>query len=88
MMACLVNLPVDSVSMTESTMIIPWTFQASALGVPSPDSALTAFGQQPVDQMALGLIAQFLLELGKGFAFIGRQYHLEVAGSNSNGGRQ
>lgn len=27
-------------------------------------------------------ITQFLLELGKGFAFIGRQYHLEVAGND------
>ena len=27
-------------------------------------------------------MTQFLLELGKGFAFIGRQYHLEVAGND------
>lgn len=36
-------------------------------------------------ELELGLlehIQQFMLELGKGFAFIGRQYHLEIAGDD------
>ncbi|WP_304082022.1 PDDEXK nuclease domain-containing protein [Maridesulfovibrio ferrireducens] len=32
--------------------------------------------------LILGHITKFLLELGKGFAFVGKQYHLEVGESD------
>ena len=35
--------------------------------------------EQEIEQGLIGHIQHFLLELGKGFAFLGRQYHLEVS---------
>jgi hypothetical protein len=40
------------------------------------------FNERDVELQLTQHITQFLLELGKGFAFIGRQYHVEVAGND------
>ncbi|MFV0555073.1 MAG: YhcG family protein [Mangrovibacterium sp.] len=36
------------------------------------------YNERDVEQQLIEHITKFLLELGKGFAFVGRQYHLEV----------
>ena len=40
------------------------------------------FKEKEVEDQLTENIVKFLLELGKGFAFIGRQYHLEVGGQD------
>ena len=37
------------------------------------------YHEKDIENQLINHITKFLLELGKGFAFIGRQYHLEVA---------
>lgn len=36
------------------------------------------YHEKDIENQLVGQITKFLLELGKGFAFIGRQYHLQV----------
>jgi len=36
------------------------------------------FHEKDIEKQLLGHITKFLLELGKGFAFVGQQYHLEI----------
>ena len=36
------------------------------------------FNERDIEKQMLVHIEKFLLELGKGFAFIGRQFHLQV----------
>lgn len=38
-------------------------------------------GEAEVEQQLIEHIQKFLLELGQGFAFVGRQVHLEVGGT-------
>jgi predicted nuclease of restriction endonuclease-like (RecB) superfamily len=38
--------------------------------------------EREVEQALIDHIARFMLELGKGFAFVGKQYHLEVGGDD------
>jgi predicted nuclease of restriction endonuclease-like (RecB) superfamily len=52
----------------------PYAFDFMAMTAP--------FNERDVERQLTQHITQFLLELGKGFAFIGRQYHLEVAGND------
>ncbi len=40
------------------------------------------YNELDVEKKLVENISKFLLELGKGFAFIGRQYHLEIDGSD------
>jgi predicted nuclease of restriction endonuclease-like (RecB) superfamily len=40
------------------------------------------FKEKELEDQLTQNIVKFLLELGKGFAFIGRQYHLEVGGQD------
>ena len=40
------------------------------------------YKEKDLEEQLVKHITQFLLELGAGFAFIGRQYHLEVAGDD------
>jgi hypothetical protein len=37
------------------------------------------FNERDIENQLVDNISKFLLELGKGFAFVGKQYHLEVA---------
>lgn len=39
------------------------------------------YREQDLERQLVQHLAKFMLELGRGFAFVGRQYHLEVAGA-------
>ncbi|MGM0518575.1 MAG: PDDEXK nuclease domain-containing protein [Campylobacterota bacterium] len=39
-----------------------------------------SFVERDIEEQLINNITKFLLELGKGFAFVGKQYHIEVAG--------
>ncbi|MGL4449456.1 MAG: PDDEXK nuclease domain-containing protein [Shewanella sp.] len=56
------------------TLKDPYTFDFMALTAP--------YNERDIERQLTTHITQFLLELGKGFAFIGRQYHLEIAGND------
>ena len=38
--------------------------------------------ERDIEQGLIDHVQQLLLELGKGFSFVGRQYHLEVGGQS------
>lgn len=40
------------------------------------------FQERELEDALVGQLQRFLLELGKGFSFVGRQYHLEVGGQD------
>ncbi len=40
------------------------------------------FQEQELEDALVGQLQRFLMELGKGFSFVGRQYHLEVGGQD------
>lgn len=60
--------------LAQQTLKDPYTFDFMAMTAP--------YNEQDVERQLTQHITQFLLELGRGFAFIGRQYHLEVAGND------
>jgi predicted nuclease of restriction endonuclease-like (RecB) superfamily len=68
------TLPAPQSDLAQQTLKDPYTFDFMAMTAP--------FNEQDVERQLTRHITQFLLELGKGFAFIGRQYHLEVAGND------
>lgn len=57
--------------LAQQTLKDPYTFDFMSMTVP--------YNERDVERQLTQHITQFLLELGKGFAFIGRQYHLEIA---------
>jgi predicted nuclease of restriction endonuclease-like (RecB) superfamily len=68
------TLPSPQSDLAQQTLKDPYTFDFMAMTEP--------FNELDVERQLTQHITQFLLELGKGFAFIGRQYHLEVAGND------
>lgn len=68
------TLPAPQSDLAQQTLKDPYTFDFMALTAP--------YNERDVERQLTQHITQFLLELGKGFAFIGRQYHLEVAGND------
>jgi predicted nuclease of restriction endonuclease-like (RecB) superfamily len=68
------TLPLPHSDLAQQTLKDPYTFDFMAMTVP--------YNEQDVERQLTQHITQFLLELGKGFAFIGRQYHLEIAGND------
>jgi predicted nuclease of restriction endonuclease-like (RecB) superfamily len=68
------TLPSPQSDLAQQTLKDPYTFDFMAMTGP--------FNERDVERQLTQHITQFLLELGKGFAFIGRQYHLEVAGND------
>jgi predicted nuclease of restriction endonuclease-like (RecB) superfamily len=68
------TLPLPQSDLAQQTLKDPYTFDFMAMTAP--------YNELDVERQLTHHITQFLLELGKGFAFIGRQYHLEVAGNN------
>ena len=68
------TLPLPQSDLAQQTLKDPYTFDFMAMTGP--------FNERDVERQLTQHITQFLLELGKGFAFIGRQYHLEVAGND------
>lgn len=68
------TLPAPQSDLAQQTLKDPYTFDFMAMTAP--------YNERDVERQLTQHITQFLLELGKGFAFIGRQYHLEVAGND------
>lgn len=68
------TLPSPQSDLAQQTLKDPYTFDFMTMTGP--------FNERDVERQLTLHITQFLLELGKGFAFIGRQYHLEVAGND------
>lgn len=68
------TLPATQSDLAQQTLKDPYTFDFMAMTAP--------YNELDVERQLTQHITQFLLELGKGFAFIGRQYHLEVAGND------
>lgn len=65
------TLPLPQSDLAQQTLKDPYTFDFMAMTAP--------YNELDVERQLTQHITQFLLELGKGFAFIGRQYHLEIA---------
>lgn len=68
------TLPVPQSDLAQQTLKDPYTFDFMAMAEP--------YNELDVERQLTQHITQFLLELGKGFAFVGRQYHLEIAGND------
>lgn len=68
------TLPPPQSDLAQQTLKDPYTFDFMEMTAP--------YNERDVERQLTQHITQFLLELGKGFAFIGRQYHLEVAGND------
>lgn len=68
------TLPVPQSDLAKQTLKDPYTFDFMAMAEP--------YNELDVERQLTQHITQFLLELGKGFAFVGRQYHLEIAGND------
>ncbi len=67
------TLPAPQSDLAQQTLKDPYTFDFMGLTAP--------YNERDVERQLTQHITHFLLELGKGFAFIGRQYPLEVAGN-------
>lgn len=68
------TLPAPQSDLAQQTLKDPYTFDFMALTSP--------YNERDVERQLTQHITQFLLELGRGFAFLGRQYHLEIAGND------
>lgn len=68
------TLPAPQSDLAQQTLRDPYTFDFMALTVP--------YNERDVERQLTQHITQLLLELGKGSAFIGRQYPLEIAGND------
>ena len=68
------TLPSPQSDLAQQTLKDPYTFDFMAMTTP--------YNERDIERQLTQHITQFLLELGKGFAFIGRQYHLVVAGND------
>ncbi len=68
------TLPLPQSDLARQTLKDPYTFDFMAMTVP--------YNERDVERQLTQHITQFLLELGKGFAFIGRQYPLVIAGND------
>ncbi|MQM32927.1 MAG: hypothetical protein CRU72_00350 [Candidatus Accumulibacter phosphatis] len=67
-------LPLPQSDLAQQTLKDPYSFDFMAMTAP--------YNERDVERQLTQHITQFLLELGKGFAFIGRQYHLEIAAND------
>jgi predicted nuclease of restriction endonuclease-like (RecB) superfamily len=65
------TLPPPQSDLAQQTLKDPYTFDFMAMTAP--------YNERDVERQLTQHITQFLLELGKGFAFMGKQYHLEIA---------
>ena len=64
------TLPEPLSDLAQQTLKDPYIFDFLTLTKP--------FHEKDIERQLIAHITKFLLELGKGFAFIGQQYHLEV----------
>ncbi len=65
------TLPAPHSKLAQETIKDPYVFDFITLAEP--------FKEKDIEGQLMEHIMKFLLELGKGFAFIGRQYHIEIA---------
>ena len=65
------TLPDPLSDLAQQTLKDPYIFDFMSLA--------TEFKERDIEKQLVQHITRFLLELGKGFAFIGQQYHLEIA---------
>lgn len=65
------TLPQPTSDLAQQTLKDPYIFDFMLLSKP--------YHEKDIENQLINHITKFLLELGKGFAFIGRQYHLEIA---------
>ena len=68
------TLPSPQSDLAEQTLKDPYVFDFMTLTKP--------YVEKDIENQLIAHITKFLLELGKGFAFIGRQYPLEVSNNN------
>lgn len=68
------TLPSPQSDMANQTLKDPYLFDFLTLQ--------KGYAEKDLEQGLVSHIQKFLLELGDGFAFIGRQYHLEISGSD------
>ena len=68
------TLPAAQSELAKQTLKDPYIFDFLSIG--------NAAQERDLENALLREITQFLLELGKGFAFLGQQYHLEVGGKD------
>ena len=66
------TLPPPQSDLAEQTLKDPYNFDFLTLG--------SDVHERDLEQGLLDHIQKFLLELGVGFAFVGRQYHMEISG--------
>jgi predicted nuclease of restriction endonuclease-like (RecB) superfamily len=64
------TLPEPLSDLAQQTLKDPYVFDFLTLSKP--------FHEKDIEKQLIAHITKFLLELGKGFAFIGQQYHLEI----------
>ncbi|QEQ97547.1 PDDEXK nuclease domain-containing protein [Neptunomonas concharum] len=69
-----VSLPEATSELAQQTLKDPYIFDFLSLGAESKE--------RDIERALTQHISQFLLELGAGFAFVGKQVHLEVAGDD------
>lgn len=67
------TLPAQLSDLAQQTLKDPYIFDFLTLA--------TDFKERDIEKQLVQHITKFLLELGKGFAFVGQQYHLEIAES-------
>lgn len=65
------TLPKPLSDLAEQSIKDPYIFDFLTLDI--------EYREKDIENQLVKYVSQFLLELGKGFAFIGRQYHLKVA---------
>ncbi len=68
------TFPLPQGDLAQQTIKDPYSFDFLSLTRP--------FNERDIEKQLIGHITKFLLELGKGFAFIGSQYHLEIGESD------
>jgi len=68
------TLPPPQSDLAQQTLKDPYTFDFVTM--------TGSFNERDVENQLVNHISNFLLELGKGFAFIGRQYHLVIGESD------
>ena len=65
------TLPNPQSDLAEQTIKDPYVFDFLTLAEP--------YKEKDIEDQLVSQVSKFLLELGKGFAFLGRQYHIQVA---------
>lgn len=68
------TLPAPQSDLAQQLVKDPYNFEFLGLGA--------ELAERRLEQGLIGRLKDFLVELGKGFAFVGQQYHLEVGGED------